>query len=332
MLRIRQISNAAKAKSYYTVSDYYVDGQERPGMWRGEGAKKLGLSGTIAKADWDAICDGKNPKNGENLSQRRKDNRLVGWDFNFNVPKSVSVLYASSRDERIIEAIQEAIDVTMRDVEPEVQTRVRKNKQNENRVTGNLIYGHFLHLTSRPVDGIPDIQLHAHCVVANATFDKVENKWKATQPRDVRKNAPYFEAVFHSRLSRKLADLGLPIERSRKFWEIAGVPQSAKDKFSRRTAEIKNLARQKGITHPKALDGLGAKTRSRKAKDLTISQLQEEWFNRLSRKELEALARLEKMIGGASAPPDESSAARAIDFAISHEFERQLNASLSQLL
>ena len=71
MLRINQNLQAAGAKSYYTTADYYVDGQERAGVWRGEGAKKLGLLGENKRADWDALCDGLNPKTGEKLLQRR---------------------------------------------------------------------------------------------------------------------------------------------------------------------------------------------------------------------------------------------------------------------
>jgi conjugative relaxase-like TrwC/TraI family protein len=82
MLRIVPNTNAAQAKSYYSASDYYVDGQERSGVWRGIGANKLGLSGNIQRAEWDALCNGINPKTGERLLQRLKDKRTVGYDFN----------------------------------------------------------------------------------------------------------------------------------------------------------------------------------------------------------------------------------------------------------
>ena len=72
MLRVIQNSHAGGAKSYYSTGDYYLDGQELAGVWRGEGAKKLGLTGEIARADWDALCDGINPKTGEKLLQRQQ--------------------------------------------------------------------------------------------------------------------------------------------------------------------------------------------------------------------------------------------------------------------
>jgi len=40
------------------------------------------------------------------LTQRQKDNRRIGYDFNFHVPKSVSVLYATTKDDRILDAFR----------------------------------------------------------------------------------------------------------------------------------------------------------------------------------------------------------------------------------
>lgn len=332
MLRIIQNSHAAGAKSYYSSSDYYVDGQERNGIWRGEGAKTLGLTGEIKRADWDALCDQLNPATGEKLLQRRKDNRTVGYDLNFHVPKSVSVLYAASKDERLVEAFREAVDSTMQEVEREVQTRVRKGGKNEDRRTGNMVWGEFVHFTARPIDGIPDPHLHAHCFAFNTTYDREEGAWKAGQFRDIKRDAPFFEATFHARYSRKLADLGLPIERTKKGWEIAGVPTSLVRKFSRRTALIEEKAKEKGIEDPAMKDGLGAKTRSRKAKDLSMGELQAEWRGRMTPRELEALARLEKLTGSDAQPQDDNAAARSIDFAIGHEFERKSVIPERQLL
>jgi hypothetical protein len=38
MLRIVQNASAAQAKSYYSTADYYTEGQELTGVWRGAGA------------------------------------------------------------------------------------------------------------------------------------------------------------------------------------------------------------------------------------------------------------------------------------------------------
>ena len=57
MLRINQNTQAAGAKSYYSTADYYSEGQELTGHWRGEAARRLGLQGDVKQADWDALCE-----------------------------------------------------------------------------------------------------------------------------------------------------------------------------------------------------------------------------------------------------------------------------------
>ncbi|MCB9352239.1 MAG: relaxase domain-containing protein [Lewinellaceae bacterium] len=77
---------------------------------------------------------------------------------------------------------------------------VRARGRNENRLTENLVWGTFTHEDARPVGGIPDPHLHQHVFVFNATYDKKEERFKAAQFGDIKANAPYFEAAFHSRL------------------------------------------------------------------------------------------------------------------------------------
>ncbi len=153
----------------------------------------------------------------------------------------------------------QSVDDTMRLMETEMQTRVRKGGTNEDRISGNLTYGEFIHFTSRPVDGVPDPHLHAHCFVFNTTFDEHESRWKAGQFRGLKQDAPYFEAIFHSTMARRIAELNLPVERTKKGWEIAGLSKTTLDKFSRRTALIEKEAKEKGITDAHAKSELGAR-------------------------------------------------------------------------
>ncbi len=271
MLRINQNSSAGGAKTYYTQADYYTEGQELAGYWRGIGAEKLGLSGTVDKADWESLCDNRYPGTGEPLTLRRKQERRVGYDFNFHVPKSVSLLYSLTRDERLLDAFRESVRDTMTEMESEMQTRVRKSGCNEDRTTGNMVWGEFIHFTSRPIDGVPDPHLHAHCFVFNTTYDHKEAAWKAGQFSSLKRDAPYFEARFHVRLARRLGDLGLDVTRHKKGWELSGLDKKTLDKFSRRTALIEEEARRKGILDPVEKSELGAKTREKKQKDLTLS-------------------------------------------------------------
>lgn len=324
MLRIIQNSSAAGAKSYYSTADYYAEGQqELAGQWRGEGATRLGLSGEVKKEAWDALCDNRNPDTGRSLTVRRKQERRVGYDFNFHVPKSLSVLYSLSPDERLLEAFQESVDETMTEMEAEMKTRVRKGGKNEDRTTGNMIWGEFTHFTSRPVDGIPDPHLHAHCFVFNCTWDEKESRWKSGQFADLKRDAPYFEAVFHSKLSRKVADLGIAVDRTKNGWEIAGIPNSITAKFSRRTALIEEMAKEKGITDPQEKEKLGAKSRQRKVKNLSMEELRQEWRSRLDADEQSWLDQVGRQLGGKAIGEEQTAANQAMTLALDHCLERK---------
>ena len=92
MLRIIQNSSPQRAKSYYTsasLADYYTESQELAGVWGGEGAKRLGLSGMVDKKAWNALCDNRHPATGEQLTPRQKENRRVGWDCNWHAPRDI---------------------------------------------------------------------------------------------------------------------------------------------------------------------------------------------------------------------------------------------------
>ena len=324
MLRIIQNNSAGGAKSYYTTADYYTEGQELEGVWRGEGASRLGLSGAVDKPSWEALCDNLHPGTGEKLTLRTKDERRVGYDFNFHVPKSVSLLYSISKDERLIDAFRDSVGETMREMEAEMKTRVRKRGMNEDRTTGNMVWGEFVHFTSRPVDGVPDPHLHAHCFVFNTTWDKKEAAWKAGQFIDLKRDAPYFEAVFHSKFASRLGELGLEIERKKQGWELAGIDKATVAKFSRRTSEIEEEARRKGIQDPEAKSELGAKTRARKQKDLTLGELQSLWAGKLDHKERAAFDTLAERIGGEEISlGDQDGARNAVANAVEHCFERK---------
>lgn len=329
MLRIVQNNSVAQAKGYYSKADYYSEGQELAGTWRGLGADRLGLHGEIRQQDFEALCDNLHPTNGERLTPRTKSHRTVGYDFNFHVPKSVSVAYMLTQDERILDAFRESVGETMRELEADAKTRVRGNGRDEERVSGNLVWGEFIHLTARPVDGVPDPHLHAHCFVFNQTFDHDEQRWKAAQFRDIKRDAPYFEAAFYARFAKRLTDLGYPIVRKGKQWDLAGVPKSLSTKFSRRTQQVEEHAEEKGIRNAREKDKLGAKTRERKTKELSMSDLRSVWRGRLSGEERVALLELGNGKPSATAidTPDQ-----AMHHAIGHCFERNSVVSSRDVL
>src|SRR5438094_825646 len=264
MLRITQQDSAGSAKRYYATADYYSEGQEIVGSWGGKGASRLGLEGTVDKFSFERLCDNLDPRTGEPLTVRTRTERRVGYDFTFSVPKSVSLLYAMHVDQDIMDAFRGAVAETMVEIEAEMKARVRMGGKDEDRVTGNMTWAEFIHTTSRPVDGLPDPQLHAHVFCFNSTWDEEERRWKAGQFADIKRDAPYFQAAFRVRLAGKLQELGFGVERKRDDFELAGIPKDVLGRFSRRTALIEKVAEEKGITDPKIKEKLGAETREKK--------------------------------------------------------------------
>ncbi len=331
MLRITQQSSPDVAKDYYASADYYAEGQEKVGRWGGEGARLLGLEGDVTRDAFNRLCENRNPLTGERLTPRTKDDRTVGYDFTFSVPKSVSLLYAMTEDKALLGAFRESVHETMREMEAEMKARVRKDGRNAERTTGNLAYGEFVHFTSRPVDGVPDPQLHAHCFVFNATHDAEEGEWKAGQFRDLKRDAPYFQAAFRARLANRLQDLGFAIERSKRDdFELAGIQTATIRRFSRRSNKIEEEAEKRGITDPKEKHDLGEKTRVRKDKSLGWEELRKEWASRLTDDERQAFAAVQERRG--ANPPRQHRDAAVVDFAVRHLFERETLVPEKKLL
>jgi conjugative relaxase-like TrwC/TraI family protein len=331
MLRVTVQTESKNAKAYYRQGEYYAVGVEMPGEWGGVAAEQLGLKGEVSKADFAALCDNVNPKTGESLTARTKQQRRVLFDLNFHVPKSVSVVYGLTGDETILKAFQNAVSETMTELEAGVKTRVRKRGLEETRITGNCVYSRFVHTTARPVSGVVDPHLHAHCTVFNATFDPVERQFKAIEMSDVYNHAPYFEAVFHARLALSLSQLGFDVSQTRTGWEISGLPQRVLDCFSRRTQEIEKRAAELGITDPKEKDRLGALTRDHKRKDLSLEELRAEWWSRLSADEQMALSQVaDRQLFLPVFDP--LSAEKSLTWAIEHSFERESVIPVRRLL
>lgn len=190
MIRMHQQTSAAGAKAYYATSDYL--GQELVGDWGGAAAAALGLSGAVGKRAFDRLCDNVNLAAGGRLTPRTKDGRTVGYDFTFDGPKSVSLLYTLTGDPEVLAAFRASVRETMAEIEADVRVRVRGKGVNAEARTGALAWAEFVHFTARPVDGTPDPQLHAHCFAFNATVDAA-GRWRAAQFREVMRDMPYHQ-------------------------------------------------------------------------------------------------------------------------------------------
>ncbi len=332
MLNVTAQSNAAGAKSYFAKeANYYSEGQEIVGRWGGKGAVLLGLFGDVEQSAFNDLCDNRDPRTGGRLTRITGDNRRVGFDFTWSAPKSVSVMHALTGDERIVEAFRSSIEGTMTDMENEMQTRVRKGRQDCDRTTGNWCYAEFIHLTSRPVEGVTCPQLHAHCFVQNATYDAMENQWKAGQFGRIKSDAYYWQAVQQARFARSLQDLGYAVRRTKDAFEIEGVPDSVIRKFSLRSSVIDRVAEKLGITDPKRKAKLAATTREAKNDSVPYPQLVAEWKEWLTADERDAISAVGAAANGGALMAPVSHGPHAA-FAVEHMFERASVADERRIL
>jgi conjugative relaxase-like TrwC/TraI family protein len=332
-MRIRVQTSAAAVKGYFaeTAGEYYAEGEAAAGVWGGRGADALGLAGRVGLDAFAAACGNRHPDTGVPLTPRTRAARRVGWDVSFHCPKSLSLLYGLTGDARLLAAFRSAVEETMREVEREARGRVRRGGADADRPTGSLAWATFVHATARPVDGVVDPHLHAHCVVLNLTFDSAEGRLKALQPGGIYRSASYFEAAFHARLAAAVRALGYGTRRTSAGWEVDGLPAPLLRRFSRRANLIERLADALGITDPKARDALGAFTRERKRSDRTLPDLRAEWWGRLTADE-------RAVVGAVLArerPVTERSPAAARDavaYAVGHLFEREAVVGERRLL
>ena len=269
---------------------YSTDGQEFAGCWGGKGAEMLGLKGRVTDEAFASLCNNLHPITGKQLTPRMRSDRRPGFDCNFNVPKSVSLLYAWTKDERIIWALRQAQLDTLLEMQNEAATRVRAGGvEDGDRKTGVLVWAEIIHLTARPEGGIPDPHLHSHCYVFNVTWDADEKKWKALQMGRIHDEAASYERLAAMRLAENLRSLGLEIVPTEHAFEIAGISRELVEKFSRRSKTIEEEAIRRGITDPAEKAKLAALTRERKSKSLLISELEPFWWGNLLPEEAKAL-------------------------------------------
>ena len=353
-----------------TKQDYYSEKGEVLGKWHGLAAKELGLKGEIKREDFVALAKNRLPgtitkenPDGEKLTVRDAAGRKVGYDFTFSVPKSVSLAYALHQDKRILDIVQTSVNETMKDMEKLMATQARdENGKKFYQNTGNMAWGSFVHEKSRPVETkvsdqlaheikerykgeeLPnwfnaekntvvssDPNLHVHNFIFNATYNKDKGRFQAGEFDAIFKNRQLLENVFHSRVAKRLQDIGYDIERNQHNYEIKGY-EELKDRFSNRRQSIVKDAKERGANTVEMRQEVALKSRLGKRRGVDDDLQHKIWWDRATHE------------SGGNVPPPASgglaienkkekiSAKEAIDYALEHSMERLSVVDKQELL
>lgn len=329
MLRITHSKNAAGAAKYFDEglqrADYFAAEEQAIGTWGGKAAERLGLSGEVQKEEFIALCHNQKP-DGSRLNPRHSNDRKVGYDFTFSVPKSVSVAYAITGNEKIRMAFEQSVEATMQELETNMRTQSGQGKDKKHVTTGEMIWASFTHRTSRPVDGLPDPHLHRHCFALNTTWNESAGRFQAGEFGSIKQSASYYEAAFDARMAMKMRELGYAVERRGLSWEIRGIEDDILRKFSRRTALIEEVGKKEkdktGILSAKQKEKLGALTRAKKLVGESWEKLCQTWRSWLSGDEANKIEKA-KGVEDAVEKKNGITADEAILRAQDHLFERK---------
>lgn len=330
MITVGVIRNGATYLSHHLrKNDYWTEGERQvEGQWIGAAAPRLGLQGAVDDKAFQALRSNVHPVTGEPLTLRDRQNRVAFFDIQLSAPKDVSVLAMVGGDERVTRAFREAVDVAWREMERYAAVRERRGDAygtEKIRLTRNFVGALFFHDTSRDLDP----QLHAHAVLANATWDEERGQWLALQPAEMLRASGYVRQVLYRELASRLQALGYEVyDMNSKGFAIRGV-EHLRERFSKRSRHVQELAedfaRRKGRQPSKReIEILVRESRSDKLADISTAEVRARQRAELNGDEAEALTDLVRH-AQRQAPRQQISHGRVLDVleaALRHAYER----------
>lgn len=219
--------------------DYYLDPNEPPGRWRGQGLIGLGVSGEVTGEQLRAVLEGHHPVSGEQLGRAFGDSSARGFDATFSAPKSVSVLWALSPDPwiraEVLAAHDAAVDAALGWFERHGAV-TRRGPDGVLQVdTRGIAVATFRQHTSRAMDP----QLHTHAVIAAKVQDPT-GKWLSLDARFLKYQQRtigwIYDAALRAELARRLGIGWEPTVDGPS--DMTCVPAPVRDVLSQRTGQV----------------------------------------------------------------------------------------------
>jgi conjugative relaxase-like TrwC/TraI family protein len=310
-------------------NDYWTEGEkEVQGEWIGLSAARLGLAGPVTEKPFDALRRNRNPQTEKMLTSRSPKNRVAFIDIQLSAPKDLSVLAIVGNDDRVVAAFRESVKIALAEMERFAAVRERRGESHGTeavRLTGNFVGALFFHDTSRDLDP----QLHAHAVLANATWDPVRENWYALQPAEMLRASGYLRQALYRELAQRLHKLGYETyDMNSQGFHIRGV-EHLRERFSKRSRHVQQLAldfAEKKGRHPtkREVEVLVRESRGSKLPNVSTSEVRQRQRAELSSDEMKALTHLVRE-AHASRPRQHLGTGETqavLEAAIRHVFER----------
>jgi conjugative relaxase-like TrwC/TraI family protein len=161
---------------------------------------------------------------------------VAGFDATFSAPKSLSVWWALTGDEGLLDAHDTAVRVVLEHLERYgATTRIRAGGARQHPDTRGLVMAAFRQTTSRE----DDPQLHTH-VVISTKVQTLDGRWLALDARYLKRKqrvlGGLYQSVLRAELTHRYGIAWGSLEHGQA--EIVGVPRELLKVFSKRTAQV----------------------------------------------------------------------------------------------
>ncbi len=256
MLSVYKLS-LRQAKTYYSKDNYYT---QQVGELYGKSLNHLSLrKDDLTHDNFVNLLEGINPITGEQLTAKRNDKSVPGFDFTFSAPKSLSIVVEAAKihDKNLASLLEnlhdKAVNQTLNLIEKEhIKTRIQKKKKTVVEYTGNMVASKFQHDISRALDP----QLHTHCVTMNMTLCS-DGKYRTLDMASLlKRGSPIVKNLgkyYRQLLKQELQKAGIEIETTNKkenFFELKQVDKRLLDEFSKRRKAIENEVKRLEKKYP----------------------------------------------------------------------------------
>jgi conjugative relaxase-like TrwC/TraI family protein len=220
---------------------YYTQTEDPPGRWWGSGCEAVGLAGEVDPAQLERMLQAEHPGTGRRLGRGFGDASARAYDATFSAPKSVSLPWALSPDDRVraqvVAAHEAAVEATLGWLEAHGCV-TRRGKDGIDQVdAGGLAVALFRQHTSRMLDP----QLHTHAVIwskvqdASGTWLALDARFLLTQQYTL---SWLYDAALRAELTHRLGVSWEPLAPGHGQSDLFAIPEALREVFSQRSVQV----------------------------------------------------------------------------------------------